>query len=84
MDTLLYYAITIDNTILPALSEISAGQSIATATTTKIVTKLLNYLATNPDVTIQYHSSDMVLYVHRDTSYLSVIKGRSRSSGIFS
>ena len=57
--------------------------SIAIATTTKKVTKLLNYLATNPDASIQYHSSDMVLCVHSDASYLSVIKGRSRASGIF-
>ena len=83
MVTFLYYSTAIDNTTLPALSDILAEQSIATATTTKKVTKLLNYLATNPDATIQYHSSDMVLCVHSDASHLQVIKGRSRARGIF-
>ena len=46
----LYYAIAIDNTILPALSDISLEQSKATTNTAKQVAKLLNYLASNPQV----------------------------------
>ena len=44
-DTFLYYAIAIDNTILPALSYISSEQYKSTTNTAKQVAKLLNYLA---------------------------------------
>ena len=40
--TFLYYAIAINNTILPALSDISSEQSKATTKTAKQVAKLLN------------------------------------------
>ena len=43
--TFLYYEIAIDNTILPALSDISSEQSKATPNTAKQLAKLLNYLA---------------------------------------
>ena len=46
--TFLYYSIAIDNTILPALINISSEQSKATTNTTKKMVKLLNYLASNP------------------------------------
>ena len=46
--TFLYYAIAIDNTILPTLSYISSEQYKATMNTEKQVAKLLNYLASNP------------------------------------
>ena len=46
---LLYYAIDINNTILPALSDISLENSNATKNTAKQVDKLLNYLAYNPN-----------------------------------
>ena len=80
--TFLYYAIAIDNTILPALSDISSQQSKATQNTAKHVTKLLNYLATNPDAEIKYRASGMQLAIHSDASYLSVAQSRSRASGM--
>ena len=46
--TFLYYAISIDNTILPSLSDISSEQSKATQNTEKRVAKLLNYISSNP------------------------------------
>ena len=69
--TFLYYGIAVDNTIIVALSTISSEQSAATSNTVKKITQLLNYLATNPDATIRYTRSDMVLWVHSDSSYLS-------------
>ena len=39
----LYYAIAIDNTIIPSLSDIPSEQSKATTNTIKHVAKLLNY-----------------------------------------
>ena len=81
--TLLYYAIAIDNTILPNLSNISLEQYKATANTVKQVAKLLNCLAYNPHVEIQYRASGMQLAIHSDASYLSVTQARSRSSGVY-
>jgi hypothetical protein len=45
--------------------------------------KLLDYLATNPDATIRYHASDMILYIHSNASYLSVSNVRNRLVGLF-
>ena len=80
--TFLYYAIALDNTILPALSNISSEQSKATTNTAKQVAKLLNYLASNPQAGIQYRASGMQLAIHSDASYLSLSQARSRASGV--
>ena len=48
--TFLYYAIAIDNTILPTLSDIYLEQYKATKNTAKQVAKLLDYLASNPNI----------------------------------
>ena len=80
--TFLYYAITIDNTFLPALSDISLEQSKATTNTAKQVHKILNYLASNPQGEIQYRASGMQLSIHSDASYLSVAQARIRASGV--
>ena len=50
--------------------------------TAKQVAKLLNYLASNPNVEIQYRASEMQLSIHSDTSYLSVSQARNRASGV--
>ena len=47
------------------------------------VQQLLDYLASNPNATIWYHTSGMILFIHSDASYISVTKARSRSSGVF-
>ena len=80
--TFLYYAIAIDNTILPALSDILSDKSKATTNTEKQMAKLLNYLASNPHVEIQYRASGMQLSIHYDASYLSVSQARSWASGV--
>ena len=43
----LYYFVAINNTILPALSDISSEQYKATNNTEKQMDKILNYLASN-------------------------------------
>ena len=80
--TFLNYGIAVDNKILVSLSTIASKQSAATSNTEKKITQLLNYLATNPDATIRYTRSDMVLWVHIDASYLSCPKSRSRAGGM--
>ena len=78
----LNYTIAINNTILPALSDISSEQAKATTNTAKRVAKLLNYLASNSQAEIQYISSGMQFSIHSDASYLSVTQARSRASGV--
>ena len=80
--TFLYYGLAIDNKILVSLNDISLDQSSATKNTSKKVAKLLNYLATNPNASIQYYASGMVIYVHSYASYLFIKKPRIRSGGI--
>ena len=75
-----YYGIAIYITILPWLSDISSEQPKTTENTGKHVTKLLNYVATNPDAQLQYKASDMQLAIHSDESYLSVSNSQGRSS----
>ena len=47
------------------------------------VQQLLEYLASNPNATIRFHGSGMILFIHSNASYLSVAKARSRASGVF-
>ena len=44
----LYYGIGMGNTILPTLSDLASENSCSTKRTAQKITKLLNYLATNP------------------------------------
>ena len=62
---------------------IGTEQVTPTEFTGKAVTQLLNYCATYPNPVLRFCASDMVLRVYSDTSYLSVSKGRSRSSSYF-
>ena len=44
---------------------------------------LLNDFFTCPDTKIRPHTKDMVLHVHRDNCYLSMLRIRSRDCGYF-
>ena len=79
--TLLYYAMAVDPTMLVALGTIASTQSKATTKTYDEVVWLLNYAHSNPNAVIRYFSSDMVLHIHSDGSYLSEPKSRSRAGG---
>jgi hypothetical protein len=79
----LYYARCIDNTMLTALSSLSAAQSKGTEATAEACTQLLNYAATNPEATVRYRASNMILHIHSDASYHSEPQARSRVGGYF-
>ena len=81
--TLLYYARTVDSTMLVALGTLAAAQSKGTEETAKASIKLLNYAATHPDAVLRYTASDMILHIYSDASYLSETEARSRAGGIF-
>jgi hypothetical protein len=73
----------VDLTILFALSAIAQEQANPTDKTMQRVKQLLDYMHTNPTAKIRFRSSDMILNIHSDASYLSAGKGRSRAGGYF-
>ena len=81
--SILYYARALDNTLLPALNTIAASQSKPTKTTKKQCNRLLDYLATYPNVYVWYHASDMQLVIDSDAAYLVEPQARSRIAGYF-
>jgi hypothetical protein len=79
----LHYARAVDMTMLHALNSIAADSSKPTKRTIEQVEELLDYMHTNPTAVVRYHTSDMILNVHLDASYLSAGCGRSRTGGYF-
>lgn len=83
LGTLLYYARSVDPTMLVALNELSHEQANPTETTESKLKHLLDYAATHPIATIRYYASDMVLWIDSDATYLVAPKARSRVGGYF-
>ncbi len=83
MGSILYYARTVDMTVLMALSTIASEQTVAMEQSFDRCTQLLDYLASNSNATVQYYASDMVMNIHLDASYLSDAKAQSRTCGHF-
>ena len=81
--SILYYARAVDLTALMSLSTIASEQAKATGHTIETMEQLLDYMASNPDATMRFRASDMILNIHSDASYLSVRSGRSRACGHF-
>ncbi len=79
----LYYACSVNPTILMALSDIATQQASPTQNTKKQVDQFLDYMWTHPDAKIRYQASDMILNVHSNASYLSAPCARSRTGGSF-
>ena len=61
VSTLLYYDITVDPIILVALGNLSYQQSKAAEKTYDATLWLLNYTDSNPEATIQYTASNMII-----------------------
>jgi len=80
---LLYYRRADDSTLLVAFSSLASAQSARTEHTMELIKWLLAYAATNPDAIITYESSDIILAVHSDASYLSEANTCSRVGGHF-
>ena len=77
----LYYGRTLDPLILHALSVLASEQANAMENTLKRVHQFLDYMTWHPNATICYYSSDMVLNVHSDASYLTAPRSQSRAGG---
>jgi hypothetical protein len=69
--------------MLVALGSLASAQSKGTEDTLEAAIQLLNYAATLPGATIRFHSSDMILHIHTDASYLSEPEAKSRVAGFF-
>jgi hypothetical protein len=81
--SVLYYARSVDPTVLMPLNDIATEQTKATEKTQAATNQPFYYLATHPDAAIRYHASEMILHIHSDASYLSVSNARSRLGGLF-
>ncbi len=82
--SILYYARTVDLTVLIALSTIASKQAKGTQQTMAKTKQLLDYLATHHDATVHFHASDMILNIHLDVLYLSKANAHSRACRHFS
>jgi hypothetical protein len=79
----LYYARAVDPNALIPLNDIATEQTKATEKTQAATTQLLDYMATNPDATISYRASVMILHIHSDASYILVSNAQSHLGGLF-
>ena len=80
---LLYYARTIDNTLLPALNDIAMTQAQPTQKTKEKCKRLLDYVASYPNVSLRYRASNMQLHIDSDAAYLVAPKAKSRIAGYY-
>jgi hypothetical protein len=81
--TLLYYARSVDPTLIMPINVLASEQSNTTEVTAEKVIKLLNCCNTHPETKIRYHASDMILHIHSDASYLLENEAKSRAGGFF-
>jgi hypothetical protein len=66
--SVLYYAISVDPTVLMPLNEIATEQTKATEKIQAATDQLFDYLEMHPDTTLRYHGPDMILHIHSDAS----------------
>ena len=64
--SILYYARAVDLTALMSLSTIALEQAKATGHTIETIEQLLDYMASNPDATMRFRASNMILNIHSD------------------
>ena len=69
--TFLYYVRAVDCTMLPVLNTLAEQQSSPTKNMVAAIPHFLEYAATNLSAIIQYKTSNMILHVESDASYLS-------------
>ena len=79
----LYYARSIDSTMVMALNSLVAVQTKSTVEVEKNITHFLNYCASNPDDVTEYKRNYIILHLYSDASCLSEPEALSRSGGYF-
>ena len=78
----MYYARTVDPTILTAVHELGSVQSCPTVNDMMKMERLLQYVSSHQHHGIRFHASCMQLQIQSDASYLSRPKARSVAGGI--
>ena len=78
---MLYYARTVDPTMLPAINKISSQQANPTENTWKACKILLDYACTYPHAKIRYYTSYICLHADTDAAYLVQPNARSCYAG---
>ena len=81
--TMLYYARSVNPTMIRAINEISRVQSRPTQDTEERARTLLNYAATYPNTILRYKASDMVLHVDSYAAYLTMTEAKICYAGHF-
>ncbi len=81
--TFLWYSRAVDSTMQVTLSAIAADQNKATEKMKAAVNQFLDYAATNPNAIMQFHKSNMKLWIHSDASYLNEPEAHSQIRGHF-
>jgi hypothetical protein len=67
-----------------ALSSIAIKQTKRTTSTMEKAKQLHDYLAANPDATMRFKASNMIMNIHSDMMYLLEANACSRACGHFS
>eukprot|EP00957_Ditylum_brightwellii_P093458 7117685-Ditylum_brightwellii.AAC.1 len=81
--TLLYYFRVVDPMLAAALSIIASQQANASKKTEEACHQLLDYVATHLNAAVRFLTSNMILTMHSDASYLLESNTRSRAAGHF-
>ena len=66
--------------MMHALNDLASHVTAGTMKTEETQECFLNYCVTNPDTTIKYQASDMIIRVDSDETYLVASKARSRTA----
>ena len=74
----IYLGRAIDGTLLTPLSAIASQQGSPKKDTMNRTKHFLDYMATQENAVLTYHTSDMILAVHSDAGYNNIPKARSR------
>jgi hypothetical protein len=79
----LYYAQTIDNTMMHSLNALATTVSYGTNKTKSAMKHFLDYCHTNPDAIKLYRACEMIVQNHSDAAYLVEPEARSWAGGFF-
>jgi hypothetical protein len=79
----LFLGCAVDSTLLCSISTIASQSAQPTQDMLNQTLQLLDYLDTQEDAILTYHTSDMIFAAHSDASYLSDPKARSRTGSHF-
>jgi hypothetical protein len=80
--TLLYYARTVDPSVLTVVHELGSVQSRPTLNDMKKMERLLQYTSAHQNYGIRYHASNMQLQIQSDASYLCRPNAKSVIGGL--